>query len=50
MDTPSIKEDHDRQIPALQMLVNWGCTDVINQNQHDKVIGFMVQKQMIISL
>lgn len=42
----SFKEYHISQIPALQMLVNWDCTDVINQNQHDKVIGFIVQKQL----
>lgn len=46
MDTPSFKEDHIRQIPALQMLVNLGCTHVINQNLHDRVIGFIVQKQL----
>lgn len=46
METPSFKEDHISQIPALHMLVNLGCTDVINQNQHDKVIGFIVQKQL----
>ncbi len=28
MDTPSFKEDHISQIPALQMLVNLGYTSL----------------------
>jgi hypothetical protein len=46
MDTPNFKEDHNSQIPAIQMLINFGCTNVINQNLHGKVIGFIVQKQL----
>jgi hypothetical protein len=46
MDTPSFKEDHISQIPALQILVNWGSANVINQNLHNKVTGFILQKQL----
>jgi hypothetical protein len=46
MDTPSFEDIRISQIPALQMLGNLGCTHVINQNQHDKVIGFIMQKQL----
>ena len=46
MDTPSFKEDHISQIPALQMFMNLGYAHVINQNQHNKVIDFIVQKQL----
>ena len=46
MDTPSFKEDHISQIPALQMLVNSGFMIVINQNLHNKPDGFSVQKQL----
>lgn len=41
METPSFKEDHISQIPALQMLVN-----LINLKLHNKVGGFTVQKQL----
>jgi hypothetical protein len=41
MDTPSFKEDHISQIPALQMLVN-----LINLNLHNKPDDFIVQKQI----
>jgi type I restriction enzyme R subunit len=44
METPSFKEDHISQIPALQMLVNLGCMNVINQNLHNKLNHFIVQK------
>jgi hypothetical protein len=47
METPSFKEDHISQIPALQMLVNLGCMSVINQNLLNKVVGFIVQKVKI---
>jgi len=47
METPSFKEDHISQIPALQMLVNLGCMDLINQKLHNKVDCFIVQKQII---
>jgi len=46
MDTPSFKEDHISQIPALQMLVNLGFMNLINQNLHNKPDGFSVQKQL----
>ena len=46
MDTPSFKEDHISQIPALQMLVNLGFMIVINQNLHNKPDDFIVQKQL----
>ena len=46
MDTPSFKEDHIIQIPALQMLMNLGFMNVINQNLHNKPDGFIVQKQL----
>lgn len=46
MDTPSFKEDHISQIPALQMLVNLGYMNVINQNLHNKVACFIEQKQL----
>lgn len=46
MDTPSFKEDHIGQIPALQMLVNLGYMSAINQNLHNKMVGFIVQKQL----
>jgi hypothetical protein len=45
MDTPSFKEDHISQIPALQMLVNLGYTYLINQNMHNKPNRFIVHKQ-----
>ncbi len=44
MDTPSFKEDHISQIPALHILVNLGCMNVINQNLHNKPDDFIVQK------
>ena len=47
MDTPSFKEDHISQIPALQMLVNFGYMNLINQNMHNKPYGFIVQKVKI---
>jgi len=50
MDTPGFKEDHISQIPALQMLVNLGCIDLINQNLHNKVTCYIVQKHIIIGL
>jgi hypothetical protein len=46
MDTPSFKEDHISQILTLQMLVNWGCMYLINQNLHNKPNCFIVQKQL----
>ena len=46
METPSFKEDHISQIPALQMLVNLGYMYLINQNMLNKVDGFIVQKQI----
>ncbi|MBK6329952.1 MAG: hypothetical protein IPF62_05265 [Bacteroidetes bacterium] len=45
METPSFKEDHIIQIPALQMLVNLGCINLINQNCN-KANTFIVQKQL----
>jgi Fic family protein len=45
MDTPSFKEDHISQIPALQMLVN-----LINLNLHNKPDDFIVQKQISLAL
>jgi len=45
METHSFKENLIRQIPALQMLVNLGYTYPINQNLHNKVVGFIVLKQ-----
>jgi hypothetical protein len=39
MDTPSFKQDHISQIPALQMLVN-----LINLNLNNKPNDFIVQK------
>ena len=44
MDTPSFKEDHISQIPALQMLVNLDYMYLINQNLHNKVDNFIVQQ------
>lgn len=43
MDTPSFKEDHVSQIPALQMLVNLGYKKMKNQNLQNRVDGFIVQ-------
>ena len=43
METPSFKEDHISQIPALQMLVNVGCRNLIDQNLHKKANRFIVQ-------
>jgi type I restriction enzyme R subunit len=43
MDTPSFKEDHISQIPALQMLVNFGCRNLINQKLLNKANTFIVQ-------
>jgi hypothetical protein len=45
MDTPSFKEDHISQIPALQMRVNLGCMCLINQNLHNKPEDFIVQNK-----
>jgi hypothetical protein len=42
METPSFKEDHISQIPALQMLVNFGYMCLINQNLHNKANKFIV--------
>ena len=50
MDTPSFKGDHISQIPGLQMLVNLGYMYLINQNLHNKVGCFIVQKKKIESL
>ncbi len=50
METPSFKEDHISQIPALQMLMNLGCLGLINQNLHNKAEDFIVQKDKIKSL
>lgn len=47
MTTPNFKEDHINQIPALQMLVNLGYTDLINQNLHNKTTYFIVQKRKV---
>ncbi len=44
MDTPSFKEDHISQVPALQMLVKLNDNYTINQNLHDKLGYFIVQK------
>jgi type I restriction enzyme R subunit len=46
METPSFKEDHISQIPALQMLVNLGCINLINQKLLNKANTFIVQKQL----
>jgi hypothetical protein len=46
METLSFKEDHISQIPALQMLMNLGYINLINQNLHNKVDFFSVQKQL----
>jgi hypothetical protein len=45
MDTPSFKEDHISQIPALQMLMNLGYMNVIHQNLHNKPDDFIVQNK-----
>ncbi len=45
MDTPSFKEDHISQIPALQMLVNLGFMNLINQILHNKPTDFIVQNK-----
>jgi len=50
METPSFKEDHISQIPALQMLVNLNSMTLINQNLHNTAACFIVQKQIIIGL
>ena len=42
-ETPSFKEDHISQIPALQMLVNLGCINLINQKLLNKANTFIVQ-------
>jgi hypothetical protein len=47
MDTPSFKEGHIIQIPALQVLVNLGYQCLISQNMHNKVDRFIVQKHTI---
>lgn len=44
METPSFKEVHISQIPALQVLVNLVFMNLINQNLHNKVVGFIEQK------
>jgi hypothetical protein len=46
MNTLSFKEDHISQIPALQMLVNFGYRDLINPTLHNKADDFIVQKQL----
>lgn len=46
MNTPSFKEDHISQIPALQMLVNLGYTYLINQNLLNKPDDFIEQKKL----
>ena len=43
MDTPSFKEDHISQIPALQMLVNLNFMCLITQNLHNKAACFIMQ-------
>jgi len=43
MNVPSFKEDHISQIPALQMLVNLGCINLINQKLLNKANTFIVQ-------
>lgn len=47
MNTPSFKEDHISQIPALQMLVNLGCMYLVNQNLHNKPNDSIEQKDKI---
>jgi ABC-type enterochelin transport system substrate-binding protein len=47
MNVPAFKEDHISQIPALQMLINLGYQCLINQNMHNKVDRFIVQKHTI---
>ena len=47
MDTPSFKEDHISQIPALQILDNLDFMCLINQNLHNKVDSFSMQKDKI---
>lgn len=46
METPSFKEDHISQIPKLQMLVNLGCINFINQNLEKKSDYFIEHKQL----
>jgi hypothetical protein len=46
MNTTSFKEDHISQIPALQMLMNFGSMNLINQKLHNKANTFIVQKQL----
>jgi hypothetical protein len=46
METPSFKDDHISQIPALQMLVNLGCINLTNQNLHNKPDDFIEQKKL----
>jgi hypothetical protein len=46
MDRPSFKEDQISQISALQTLVSLVCMYLINQNLHNKVDDFIVQKQL----
>ena len=44
METPSFKEDHISQIPALQLLRNLGCENFRNLNLNNKSDYFMKQK------
>ncbi len=44
METPSFKEDHISQIPALQMLGILYSMSVIKQNLHNKVDDFIMKK------
>jgi hypothetical protein len=46
MNTPRFKGDHISQIPSLQMLVNLGYANPINQNLHNKASNFIVQNQL----
>lgn len=46
MGKRNFKEEHIRQIPAMQMLVNFGDMCLINQNLHNKVNDFIVQKEL----
>lgn len=43
MDTPSFKEDHISQIPALQMLGKLDCNYTINQILHNKAAHFIMR-------
>jgi|GEM_PF-1308257 len=46
METPSFKEGHISQIPALQMLVNLSSVHIINQSLLNKLNDFIEQKRL----